>query len=50
MPLGLRLNIEVSVIGADCHDKVVKDAFEACQHGIGRMKKMSTIKKQEIFR
>jgi len=26
------------------------DAFQACQHGISRMKKMSTIKKQEIFR
>jgi molybdopterin synthase catalytic subunit len=26
-----------------------KDAFEACQYGLQRIKKMSTIKKQEIF-
>ena len=25
------------------------DAFEACQHGIGRLKKMATIKKNEIL-
>lgn len=25
------------------------DAFEACRHGISRMKKMTTIKKQEIY-
>lgn len=25
------------------------DAFEACQHGISRMKKMTTIKKQEMY-
>lgn len=25
------------------------DAFEACQHGISRLKKMTTIKKQEMY-
>lgn len=27
-----------------------EDAFEACKFGISRMKKMSTIKKQEVYR
>jgi molybdopterin synthase catalytic subunit len=26
-----------------------EDAFEACKYGIGRLKKMATIKKQELF-
>lgn len=26
------------------------DAFEACQHGISRLKKMATIKKREMFK
>lgn len=27
-----------------------EDAFQACQQGIGRLKKMTTIKKTEVFR
>jgi molybdopterin synthase catalytic subunit len=27
-----------------------EDAFEACKYGISRLKKMATIKKQELFR
>ncbi len=26
-----------------------KDAFEACQYGVERLKKMSTLKKKEVF-
>jgi molybdopterin synthase catalytic subunit len=26
------------------------DAFEACRHGISRMKSMATVKKEEVFR
>jgi len=27
-----------------------KDAFEACRYGVGRLKKMTTIIKEEVFR
>lgn len=37
----------ISLVAASAPNS--EDAFEACKYGISRMKKMSTIKKQEMY-
>lgn len=43
----LRVGDIISLVAASSPNSM--DAFEACQHGISRLKKMTTIKKQEMY-